>query len=148
MARIDFAFGAPDRLRMACEVVHKHYLAGRRMFVYCTDTRRLERFDLLLWGFERTAFVPHVSADDELAEITPVHLSTKPPPGNEPVAAWLLNLDTACVPEAHRYTRILEIVSHHEADKTQARDRWRAYKDEGHELHAHDVGSRAPESPA
>src|SRR3546814_13713100 len=79
MSRIDFAFGAPDRLRMACEVVRKHYVSGRPLLVYTQDTQRLARFDRLLWGFDAQAFVPHVQADDPLAGQTPVLLTASPP---------------------------------------------------------------------
>src|SRR3546814_3195272 len=77
MSRIDFAFGAPDRLRMACEVVRKHYVSGRPLLVYTQDTQRLARFDRLLWGFDAQAFVPHVQADDPLAGQTPVLLTAR-----------------------------------------------------------------------
>ncbi|MGZ0843332.1 DNA polymerase III subunit chi, partial [Klebsiella pneumoniae subsp. pneumoniae] len=50
MTRIDFAFGAPDRLRMACQVVRKRYLAGQRLVVYCTEGSRLAAFDRMLWA--------------------------------------------------------------------------------------------------
>ena len=62
MTRIDFAFGAPDRLRMACQVVRKRVLAGQRLVVYCKDGSRLAAFDRMLWAFDDTAFVPHVLA--------------------------------------------------------------------------------------
>lgn len=141
MARIDFAFGAPDRLRMACDVVFKHYGKGRRLVVYCADAALLERFDLMLWGFEATAFVPHVDAGDPLAAQTPVLLSGKPlpPPPGPPPAPWLVNLDKHCPPGAEQYERILEIVSQDEESVAAARRRWRQYKSEGHDLHAHDV---------
>jgi DNA polymerase IIIc chi subunit len=50
MTRIDFAFGAPDRLRMACQVVRKRYLAGQRLVVYCREGSRLAQFDRMLWA--------------------------------------------------------------------------------------------------
>ena len=155
MTRIDFAFGAPDRLRMACEVVRKHCAAGRRLIVYTRDADRLAKFDRLLWGFEATAFVPHVMADDPMAAATPVllaeDLAALPgdvAPANADTAAqaaspWLVNLDLQCPPDAARFDRILEIVSNHEADKNAARERWRQYQTEGHTLHAHDVSGRA-----
>src|SRR3546814_3649663 len=95
MTRIDFAFGAPNRLRMACDVVRKHYLAGRRILVYSRDQATLTRFDRLLWRFDPAAFVPHVKADDPLAPDTPIvltlSLSDTQDPNRQP---WLLNLDT------------------------------------------------------
>ncbi|WP_397474337.1 DNA polymerase III subunit chi [Pusillimonas sp.] len=143
-ARVDFAFGAPDRLRMACDVVRKHYDKGRRLVVYCADATLLERFDLMLWGFEATAFVPHVAADDPLAAQTPILLTDKAiePPGSDP-APWLVNLDEQCPPAADRYERILEIVSRDEASVQAARQRWRQYKSDGYDLHAHDLSRNA-----
>jgi len=151
MARVDFAFGAADRLRMACQVVHKHYLAGRPLVVYASDKQRLEKFDRLLWGFDATAFVPHVAADDPLADRTPVLLAAAAPlpmplPGAA-LPAWLVNLDLDCPPDAERFERILEIVSDHEDEKQAARERWRRYQAAGHTLHAHDVSGRGRQRP-
>ncbi|UYO94792.1 DNA polymerase III subunit chi [Pollutimonas sp. M17] len=146
MSRVDFAFGATDRLRMACEVVRKHYLAGRPLLVYTQDKQRLARFDRLLWGFDPEAFVPHVQADDPLAAQTLVLLtdtSPVPAPNREPgPPPWLINLDLQCPPGAERFERILEIVSGHEDDKNAARQRWREYQQAGHDLHAHDVSPK------
>jgi len=79
MTRIDFAFGAPDRLRMACQVVRKRYLAGQRLVVYCKEGSRLAAFDRMLWAFDDTSFVPHVLANDPLAAETPVVLTAGDP---------------------------------------------------------------------
>lgn len=142
-SRVDFAFGAPHRLRMGCDVVHKHYLAGRSVVVYTQDEQRLSTFDRLLWSYDPLAFIPHVYADDPLAADTPIILTSAPPvaPANQPTAAdtWLLNLDLACPPNAQAFTRILEIVSQHEQDKAAARERWLAYKEAGYDVRAHDV---------
>lgn len=148
MSRIDFAFGARDRLRMACEIIRKHYLAGREIVIYTQDTKLLERLDLLLWGFDAAAFVPHVAANDPLAAHTPVTLTTQPPVRRLPVqnseqAAWLLNLDAQCPPNIGQFERVLEIVSNNDEDRQSARERWRSYKADGHILHAHDIAQRA-----
>lgn len=143
MSRIDFAFGVEHRLRTACDVVRKHYLAGRRVIVYTQDLPRLTYFDQLLWGFDNVAFVPHVGSDDPLAADTAVILTDGDPVQARDRAgaadAWLLNLDLHCPPGADAFSRILEIVSDHEQDKAAARLRWRQYSDAGHDLHAHNV---------
>lgn len=148
MSRIDFAFGARDRLRMACEIVRKQYLAGREIVIYTRDAKLLERLDLLLWGFDAAAFVPHVAANDALAARTPVRLTTQPPNSPAPAqnsekATWLLNLDAQCPPNIGQFERVLEIVSNSDEDRQSARERWRCYKADGHILHAHDIGQRA-----
>ncbi|WP_269495325.1 DNA polymerase III subunit chi [Castellaniella sp. S9] len=142
MSRIDFAFGAEDRLRMACRTAARHADAGRRLLVYCTDPRRMRRFDALLWSFEPASFVTHAAVGDPLAAEAAVLLAAGPEALDEAVhEGWLLNLDLDCPPGAGRFERVLEIVSGHEADIAAARHRWLAYKAEGHELRAHDLAA-------
>ena len=150
MTRIDFAFGAPDRLRMACQVVRKRVLAGQRLVVYCKDGSRLAAFDRMLWAFDDTAFVPHVLVNDPLAPETPVVLTA-----GEPLQAlqaagqpdqpqpWLLNLDDDCPPGFDAFERLLEIVSDDPDDKQAARQRWRTYQTAGHVPQSHDLSRKA-----
>ncbi|ARP91312.1 DNA polymerase III subunit chi [Bordetella genomosp. 9] len=152
MARIDFAFGAPDRLRMACQVARKQYLAGQPLVVYCTDAVRLNAFDRLLWAFDDISFVPHVLATDPLAADTPVVLTAADPgplataPSPDRPAPWLLNLDDACPPNYRAFARILEIVSAEGDDRPAARQRWRAYQADGESPHSHAVGAKAADA--
>lgn len=138
--RVDFAFGAPNRLRTACDVVRKHYLAGRKLIIYHPELRELQRFDRMLWGFEPTAFIPHVFVDDPLAPQTPIWLSTQPPqphPQSPADAAWLLNLAPSCPPLPTPFQRILEIVSENEKDRRAARQRWRQYQQLNYDVRGH-----------
>lgn len=151
MSRVDFAFGAPDRLRMACEVVRKHYAAGRPLVVYTQNSQLMGRFDRLLWSFEPDAFIPHVDAADPLAPQTPVIFTTTPPmpdmhAGHAQAPVWLINLDADIPPTAGHFPRILEVIDNKPAEVAAARQRWRAYKQDGHELFAHDVSNTAPAS--
>ena len=142
-ARIDFAFGAPDRVLTACQTAAKRYLAGQRLVVYCSDKARLTAFDRMLWTFQDDAFVPHVMMDDPLSSDTAVVMTAgalpPPTPNAEDQLPWLLNLDDACPPGYEQYARIMEIVSDEPADKLAARQRWRTYQGAGHNLHAHDL---------
>ncbi|MFY4000901.1 DNA polymerase III subunit chi [Achromobacter xylosoxidans] len=149
MTRIDFAFGAPDRLRMACQVVRKRYLAGQRLVVYCKEGSRLAAFDRMLWAFDDTSFVPHVLANDPLAAETPVILTAGDPWQAAQAAVadgqpqpWLLNLDDACPPGFDAFERLLEIVSDYPDDTQPARHRGRAYQGAGHTPQSHDLSQR------
>ncbi|MDM9557936.1 DNA polymerase III subunit chi [Bordetella petrii] len=145
MTRIDFAFGAPDRLRAACQAARKRYLAGQRLVVYCADGARLAAFDRMLWAFDDISFVPHVLANDPLAPDTPVVLTAADPQaaaGNADGETWLLNLDDDCPPAYDGFARLLEIVSDDPADRQAARQRWRAYQAAGHAPHSHDLAGR------
>ena len=142
MSRVDFAFGADDRLRLACRTAARHAAAGRRLVVYCTDPRRMRRFDSLLWSFEPDSFVTHAPVGDPLAPEAAVLLAAGPDDlAGARHEGWLLNLDLACPPAAEQFERILEIVSGHEADIAAARRRWVAYKAAGHDLRAHDLAA-------
>lgn len=138
-ARVDFAFGAPNRLRTTCDVVRKHYLAGRKLIIYQSNPQELQRLDRMLWGFEPTAFVPHVMIDDELAPQTPILLCqhSNDLPTRPHADLWLINLDTLGPPLPNAFFRILEIVSDQDADKNAARQRWRQYQQQGLDVRAH-----------
>ncbi len=140
MARVDFAFGATEKLSQACQTTLRQYLAGQKLLVYCTQSARLNAFDQQLWAIEDDAFVPHVVSTDPEAASTPVvlvssgleqALATAPP------EAWLLNLDDACPPTLGNVTRVLEIVSDDPDDKEAARARWRVYQAAGHDVKSH-----------
>ena len=145
MARVDFAFGAPDRLRTACVVTRKRYLAGETVLAYSADSQRLAAFDRLLWAFDPVSFLPHVGVDDPLAHDTPVVLSAAAPGAwldrltEGSALPWLLNLDDVCPPDVARFERVMEIVAGHDDDRQKARQRWRDYAAAGHEVHAHDL---------
>ncbi len=147
--RIDFAFGAPDRLRSACQTARKRHLAGQRLVVYCGDGARLSALDRMLWAFDDTSFVPHVLATDPLAPDTPVLLTAADPavalPADQAASAWLINLDDECPPSYDGYARLLEFVSGDAADRQSARQRWRIYQAAGHDLHGHDL-TQSPEA--
>ncbi len=140
MARVDFAFGAADKLSQACLTTLRQYLAGQKMVVFCSDLPRLKAFDQKLWSVDDAAFVPHVMADDPLALQTPIILASdnlEQVLAQAPQGAWLLNLDDQCPPSLGDLTRILEIVSDEDADKAGARARWRTYQLAGHDLRSH-----------
>lgn len=140
MARVDFAFGATDKLSQACQTTLRQYVAGQTLVVFCSDLPRLKSFDQKLWAIDDAAFVPHVMADDPMAPHTPIILVAEnlaQALERAPHGTWLLNLDDQCPPEVGAITRILEIVSDEDEDKAGARARWRSYQSAGHDLRSH-----------
>jgi DNA polymerase-3 subunit chi len=144
MARINFAFGATQRIAQACQTTLKQYLAGQKMVIYASDIARLRQFDQKLWAVDEAAFVPHVWAEDPLAPQTPIVLVNKDLArtleGMSP-DTWLLNLDDACPPTCGPLERVLEIVSDEPEDKEAARMRWRNYQAAGHDLKSYSLQS-------
>lgn len=142
MARINFAFGATERITQACQTSLKQYLAGQKMVVYCSDVARLRQYDQKLWAIDQAAFVPHVWAEDPLAARTPIVLVSKDLErvlGDFSPDTWLLNLDDACPPTCGSLQRVLEIVSDIPEDKEAARQRWRNYQAAGHDLKSYSL---------
>ena len=144
MARINFAFGASERISQACQTTLKQYLAGQKLLVYCSDMARLRLYDQKLWAIDEAAFVPHVWIDDPLAGKTPVLLVAQDLQRaleSVPDESWFLNLDDDCPPSFGALTRVLEIVSEDPKDKDAARQRWRTYQAAGHDLKSYSLQS-------
>ena len=47
------------RLKLACKLAEKAYLAAQTVLVWHTDSAELKAFDAMLWTFNDGSFVPH-----------------------------------------------------------------------------------------
>ena len=136
---LDEASGSA-RLKLACRLVEKAYLAGHRALVWHTDASELQAFDELLWTFMDGSFVPHdllgaSGADDG----TPVLLSAGAIPAT-PVDV-IINLSAelpACLPLTRR---VAEIVDGEDARRKAARARFKAYRERGVQPASHNMRS-------
>ena len=90
---------------------------------------QLEQLDRQLWSEPDGRFLPHALDDDS----APIRLLEIPPDA----AAVLINLDPAAALPKGRFERVLEIIPPDESLKQQLRDRWKAWKQQGAELHHH-----------
>ncbi|MBS1172594.1 MAG: polymerase chi subunit, partial [Proteobacteria bacterium] len=78
--------------------------------------------------------------DSTLAAETPVLIAgSLELPGHDDV---LINLDGELPSGFSRFQRLIEIVGNDEADRIQARGRYKHYRDRGYELNARDIGAR------
>lgn len=133
MTRIDFHFNVDHRVHYACRVTRKARAAGKRLVVYARNAERLAQYDSTLWTFSALDFLPHVYVTSPLAASTPVLLALDH--AAAPASDVLLTLDDEAPPEFAalfaRFERVIEVVSRDEADRTRARARFKAYKDQG-----------------
>ena len=142
MLRVDFAFGAHDRIAQAVRTTQRHVNKGSPLMVFCDDEQRLERYDQQLWALEDTAFVAHERLSPHALEGLKVYLidteswplmltklTIKPYE-----SAWLLNLADKLPPKPQALSRILEVVGPEDGDREKARVRWRQYQQMGAEL--------------
>ena len=150
MARIDFHSNVTDKLEYACRLTRKIWSAtpeGQpvRNIVIVGEKPDLKKLDELLWSFSNVDFLPHCYIDDESAAETPIVLSdnfASPSLAGIPHADVMIHLGMrmpADVPAlVARFPRIVEVVTVNEAERLAGRERYKAYRDLGHELHNFD----------
>ena len=109
--------------------------------VFGPDDAVLSELERVLWSGSALSFVPHCRAQHPLAPETPIVLDFK----GEPLVHddVLINLQHQHPPFFSRFRRLIEIVGTDEADKAQARVRYRFYRDRGYEIRTFDENGAA-----
>lgn len=154
MARIDFHSNVSDKLEYVCRLTRKIWSAtpeGQpvRNIVIVGDRADLKKLDELLWTFSSTDFLPHCFITDEAAPDTPVVLSENFAISSLnaiPHADVMIHLGMQ-MPEdvpglVERFPRIVEVVTVNEAERLAGRERYKAYRALGHDLHNFDQSQR------
>ena len=132
------------RLKFACRIAEKAYLADQRVFVWLEDAAELHSFDDLLWTFADRSFVPHeIYSDPQQWRHTPVLLGCEAQPQQS--FDLLLNLGTEVPAAAACAGRIAEIVNAEEPRRRAGRNRFRHYRDLGLAPDTHNI--EAEETP-
>jgi DNA polymerase-3 subunit chi len=129
--RVDFYVmegTAAARLKVACRLAEKAYLAAQRTLIWHTDRAELETLDELLWTFTDGSFVPHEWLTSNPAG-APVLLSA----GSPPAAAFdfVINLAADPPPFLPLARRIAEIIDGDEGRRRAGRARFKAYRELG-----------------
>ena len=137
MTEVLFYTNAPDKLRTTCQLSSKAMAHQRRVMVLTPGSDVTDRLSHLLWTTPSTGFTPHCRAADRLAGVTPVIVDH----ANEPVVHEdvLINLREDTPTFFSRFQRLIEIVTSDPADRAQARERYRFYRDRGYKIVTHDL---------
>ena len=139
--RVDFyvseAAGADARLRLACRIAEKAYLARQRVVVLFDDSEAQRRFDEMLWTFGDGTFVPHDAVTAEGACDSPVALTTGPLPADH--TDVLINLGNAVPPFFEKFARVAEFLDGRPEVRTAGRERFRIYRGKSFEPQTHNV---------
>ena len=150
MARIDFHSNVSDKLEYVCRLTRKIWSATPegdpvRNIVMVGEKADLKKLDALLWTFSKSDFLPHCFIDDEAASETPIILTddfASPALNSIAHADVMIHLgmrmpkDVAAL--VARFPRIVEVVTVTEAERLAGRERYKAYRELGHELHNFD----------
>ncbi|MCG6976607.1 MAG: DNA polymerase III subunit chi [Acidiferrobacterales bacterium] len=139
MTQVDFYLlgdnGDDNRIRLACRLIDKAFRLRRRIYVYTGSEAEAAQLDQLLWTFNPGSFVPHELNSGQEAPETPVVIGHQEPPGE--FADVLVSLASDVPSFFSRFERVAEVVGGSEAEKEQARERFRFYRDRGYELETH-----------
>src|SRR5882724_12882716 len=142
--RVDFYVleesSAAARLKLACRLAEKAYLAEQVALVWHTDAQELKAFDDLLWTFVEGSFVPHemLSPGASVAE-SPVILSAgTAPPVTVDIIINLAPEVPACLSQTRR---VAEIIDGDDARRRAGRARFKAYRDLGIQPASHNIRS-------
>ena len=150
MARIDFHSNVSDKLEYACRLTRKIWSATPagepvRNIVMVGEKADRKKLDELLWTFSATDFLPHCFIDDEAASDSPIVLTDNflsPALSQLPHADVLIHLWMRMPQDVPallaRFPRVVEVVTINEAERLAGRERYKAYRDLGHELHNFD----------
>lgn len=134
MTEISFHFNVPDRADYVLGLIRTAF--KRQMnTVVVGEATVLEKVSQALWSRIPTSFLPHCFGDapDHLLQYSPVVLAA------QAIGPWstrplLINLFDEVPAGFERYERVLEVVSHEEAGRAQARDRWKYYAHRGYAI--------------
>jgi len=148
-ARVDFyvlkGADVTARLRLACRIAEKAYLASQSVLIWHTEAAELATLDEMLWTFNDRSFVPHEMAEPgQTALEAPVLLASKTAAAR-PVDL-IINLAPDPPPGVGATRRIIEIIDGDEVRRRLGRVRWAAYRALGLKLTSHDLapGASAP----
>ena len=142
--RVDFYIlegpSATARLKLACKLTEKAYLASQRVLVWHTDSAELKVFDDMLWTFSDGSFVPHEPLAAAAApEGAPVLLSAGTPPSAN--VDIIINLAPDLPPCLSQTRRVAEIIDGDDARRRTGRARFKAYRDLGVQPASHNIRS-------
>lgn len=133
MTRIDFHSNVGDKIAYACRLTRKARAADLRIVLLVQDAQQLAQLDDALWRFSELDFLPHVCAQDRLANRTPIILADSDA-AELAHHQILINLSPATPANFARFERMFEIVSSNDGDRLAGRERYQFYKQRGYAL--------------
>lgn len=139
MSRVDFYILPDDdelrRQSYLCRLVDKATRSGLRVWVHAPESA--ESLDDRLWTFSQGSFVPHERAGADADPACPVLIGASEEPPDE--REVLVNDGDEIPSFVARFDRIAEVVNAEPDRRKRARERFRQYREQGHEMHHHEV---------
>lgn len=138
MTEVAFHFNVPDRTHYLCRLLRKVVGSGKRALVLLPSERMAE-VNHALWAFSQEDFIAHATTQDaaSVQQRSLVLLAeTVVDAGHAQV---LINLRPDMPQGFDVFERVLELVGLEEDERLSARQRWRAYRQQGYALQQFDL---------
>ena len=139
MTRVEFFFNVEDKLQKLAELSEKAIAKNVKLLMFTKNKEAATEIQQYLWSLPQQ-FLPNHLASNALASATPIVLDWQ--------AEQLLH-DEVLVNLQHpqplffsRFRRLIEIVGLDEADKADARVRYKFYRDRGYEIKSFDAAGK------
>ena len=141
MPRVDFYVlpDAGDPEQFTCELAGKIHRQQLELYILASSREHAGKLDNMLWTYKDISFLPHSLIDADDVEQQSITIGWDDIPSKS--KAVLINLSSGIPEMANDFDRIVEIVAPVEAEKQQARDRYKQYRHSGYELHNHVLNS-------
>ncbi len=134
MTEISFYHLQRQGLEIALSKLLERVLAAdKRAVVLAGSKERVEALNAALWTHDANSFLPHGAAADGSREEQPVYLTFEE---ENPAGAGVLVVVDGVMPTyVGGFERCLDLFDGNDTQAVEAaRGRWRAYKDDGHEV--------------
>ena len=147
MTEVAFHFGAPDKLAYVCRLLRKAVNAGAKVLVVAPEAA-LPKLDVDLWALSPAEFLPHRLATEETAgegsaqDRSPIVLASHASQ-SATHRQVLVNLTDAVPDGFAEFARVIEVVGLDDADRAQARARWKQYTALGYTIVRHDLALKS-----
>ena len=127
MTRVEFFFNVKNKHQKLVKISEKAIAKGLKLMVFVPNANEVAVIREYLWQ-QPNSFLPNHSLTDDLAAVTPIIVDFKRE--NLTHDEVLINLKQPHPP----FFSLIEIVGLDEADKAEARIRYKFYRDRGYQI--------------
>ena len=137
-----FFFNVEDKLQKLAELSEKAIAKNVKLLMFVQNNEAATEIQQYLWSLPQQ-FLPNHLASNALASVTPIIIDWQ---GEQLLHdEVLINLQHPQPVFFSRFRRLIEIVGVDEADKVQARIRYKFYRDRGYEIKSYDAAGKGIE---
>lgn len=115
------------------KLMEKALSANMNTIIRTTNEDQMHQLNDALWNYTERSFLPHGASTDPNAEQQPIYLTVGDENPNS--ASLLVVTNGQHIDQLDGFDKLLDMFDGHDEDAVvAARERWKAYKEAGHEI--------------